>query len=368
VLVTGGRNGLGRAFAEHFLAKSKVSDIHEFLLASNPYVSVSSSPFLHLNATIWSNVTTQKVIIAGRTPSNLQQAASEVSNPRLHVMELDVGDVGSLATAFVSRLLEEHDDLDCLTNNAGIMELLDLLAGPRRRRYTRKGRLGGGCERARGRAPHGSPPAAAPQAAGHDHERFTALQIRDQCCYSGFIAGLAARAHPRAGLRRACSRGAACGAEVVAHSHLQTLLHAQAPETGRCYSICETSDRPVRAHGCRTLHDPETETANRCAKTLPWGVILNQRWSFHWNEARTRCRSRRWSAGAGTPPRFARRSPSHRLQYINHVKQYYPRGSSSHYILIYEENGKITSSSQLQRNDSMMYVRVDKNTRQHNKA
>jgi short-subunit dehydrogenase involved in D-alanine esterification of teichoic acids len=111
VLVTGGGNGLGRAFAQHFLAKGKVRGFPSTL-----------SPSMKLFV---SQILIQKVIIAGRTRDNLQQTASEIKNDRLHVVELDTGDISSISS-FVTQLLEAHDDLDCLVNNAGVMEPLDL--------------------------------------------------------------------------------------------------------------------------------------------------------------------------------------------------------------------------------------------------
>jgi short-subunit dehydrogenase involved in D-alanine esterification of teichoic acids len=108
VLVTGGGGGLGRAFAEHFLKKGKVS-FHLFVII------LSFCPCKPL----------QKVIIAGRTLSTLQQTALEISNPNLHVVELDVGDISSLAS-FTKKIVGQHPDLDCLVNNAGVMEPLDL--------------------------------------------------------------------------------------------------------------------------------------------------------------------------------------------------------------------------------------------------
>jgi len=85
-LVTGGGGGLGKALAAYFIKRGK------------------------------------KVIIAGRTESKLRAAAEEIGATAYYV--LDTGDIASIA-GFVQRLTQEHPDVDCLVNNAGVQRPLD---------------------------------------------------------------------------------------------------------------------------------------------------------------------------------------------------------------------------------------------------
>ncbi|MCJ1478538.1 hypothetical protein MMC13_007218 [Lambiella insularis] len=87
-LVTGGGGGLGRAMAEYLVANGK------------------------------------KVIIAGRTESKLKQAASELGHKTPFYM-LDTGNIASVPP-FVEKLVNEHPDVDCLINNAGVQRPLDI--------------------------------------------------------------------------------------------------------------------------------------------------------------------------------------------------------------------------------------------------
>ncbi|KAF1830046.1 short-chain dehydrogenase [Decorospora gaudefroyi] len=65
----------------------------------------------------------KKVIIAGRTESNLQKTAQEIGAAAYYV--LDTGDISSIP-AFVQKLIAAHPDLDCLVNNAGVQRPLDV--------------------------------------------------------------------------------------------------------------------------------------------------------------------------------------------------------------------------------------------------
>ena len=86
-LITGGAGGLGRAMAEHFLKEGK------------------------------------KVIIAGRTESKLQETSKALNNCPYYV--LDTGDIASIPD-FVKKITNEHPELDCLINNAGVQRPLDV--------------------------------------------------------------------------------------------------------------------------------------------------------------------------------------------------------------------------------------------------
>ncbi|ODQ52062.1 putative short-chain dehydrogenases/reductase [Saitoella complicata NRRL Y-17804] len=86
-LVTGGGGGLGKAIAQLFLSKGK------------------------------------QVIIAGRTESNLQATVKQLNNPKLSYVVLDTSKTETFAS-FVSDLLKEHPEVDCLVNNAGIQKPL----------------------------------------------------------------------------------------------------------------------------------------------------------------------------------------------------------------------------------------------------
>ncbi|CAN8104081.1 unnamed protein product [Discula destructiva] len=88
VLVTGGGGGIGRAMAEYFISKGK------------------------------------KVLIAGRTESNLVQTHKEIKCAGYYV--LDTGDISKIP-AFISKVTKEHPDLDCLVNNAGVQRPLQVL-------------------------------------------------------------------------------------------------------------------------------------------------------------------------------------------------------------------------------------------------
>ncbi|KKY19750.1 putative short-chain dehydrogenase [Phaeomoniella chlamydospora] len=89
-LITGGAGGLGKAMATDLVKMGK------------------------------------KVIIAGRTESKLQSTAKEIGAAAYYV--LDTGDIPSLE-AFVRRITEEHPELDCLINNAGVQRPFQVL-GP----------------------------------------------------------------------------------------------------------------------------------------------------------------------------------------------------------------------------------------------
>lgn len=87
-LVTGGGGGIGKALSEYFISKGK------------------------------------KVIIAGRTESNLKATAKEIGAAAYYV--LDTGRVGDIPS-FVEKVTKEHAELDCLVNNAGVQRPLEVL-------------------------------------------------------------------------------------------------------------------------------------------------------------------------------------------------------------------------------------------------
>lgn len=89
-LITGGAGGLGRAMAQTLLSMGK------------------------------------KVLIAGRTESKLKQTASEIKATGYYV--LDTGKTSDIAP-FISKVTQEHPDLDCLINNAGVQRPFQAL-GP----------------------------------------------------------------------------------------------------------------------------------------------------------------------------------------------------------------------------------------------
>ena len=87
-LITGGGGGIGKAIAQYLISKGK------------------------------------KVLIAGRTESNLKSAAAEINAAGYYV--LDTGAIGSLP-AFIEKITREHPELDCLVNNAGVQRPLQVL-------------------------------------------------------------------------------------------------------------------------------------------------------------------------------------------------------------------------------------------------
>jgi short-subunit dehydrogenase involved in D-alanine esterification of teichoic acids len=90
VLITGAGGGIGKALAEYFVSLGK------------------------------------KVLLAGRTESNLAAAAKEIGAHGYYV--LDVG-VSADIPAFVERITKEHPELDCLVNNAGVQRQIDIVHG-----------------------------------------------------------------------------------------------------------------------------------------------------------------------------------------------------------------------------------------------
>jgi short-subunit dehydrogenase involved in D-alanine esterification of teichoic acids len=87
-LVTGGGGGIGKAISQQLIKDGK------------------------------------KVIIVGRTESNLKATTNEIGAAAYYV--LDTGDIPSIAK-FVQKLITEHPDVDCLVNNAGVQRPLELL-------------------------------------------------------------------------------------------------------------------------------------------------------------------------------------------------------------------------------------------------
>jgi short-subunit dehydrogenase involved in D-alanine esterification of teichoic acids len=87
-LVTGGGGGLGSSMAEYLVSKGK------------------------------------KVIVAGRTESNLKKAASELGHNTSYYV-LDTGNIAGIAS-FVKKLTEEHPEVDCIINNAGVQRPLEV--------------------------------------------------------------------------------------------------------------------------------------------------------------------------------------------------------------------------------------------------
>ncbi|PHH91483.1 hypothetical protein CDD83_266 [Cordyceps sp. RAO-2017] len=87
-VITGGGGGIGKAMAQYFISKGK------------------------------------KVLIAGRTESNLQTTAREIGASGYYV--LDTGKTSDIPS-FVGKITAEHPDLDCLVNNAGVQRPLDIV-------------------------------------------------------------------------------------------------------------------------------------------------------------------------------------------------------------------------------------------------
>ena len=87
-LITGGAGGIGRAIAE------------------------------------WLQNQGKKVIIVGRTESKLQQAVKELGSSAAY-HPLDTGDIDSIPS-FVQKIIQDHPEVDCLINNAGVQRPLDV--------------------------------------------------------------------------------------------------------------------------------------------------------------------------------------------------------------------------------------------------
>ncbi|TQW01203.1 hypothetical protein V2A60_002208 [Cordyceps javanica] len=88
-VVTGGGGGIGKAIAKYFVSQGKT------------------------------------VVLAGRTRSNLEEAAKEIGAAGYYVV--DVGDSEAIPS-FVQKLTEDHPELDCLVNNAGVQRPLKVLS------------------------------------------------------------------------------------------------------------------------------------------------------------------------------------------------------------------------------------------------
>ncbi|KAK5946221.1 hypothetical protein PMZ80_000362 [Knufia obscura] len=85
-LITGGAGGIGRALAENLIKAGK------------------------------------KVIIAGRTESKLQATSKEIG---ADYYVLDTSKVDSIPS-FVKQVLKDHEDLNCLINNAGVQRPFEI--------------------------------------------------------------------------------------------------------------------------------------------------------------------------------------------------------------------------------------------------
>lgn len=66
----------------------------------------------------------KKVIIVGRTESNLQKAAKEMGHDTAYYV-LDTGKVADIPN-FVQKVIKDHSEVDCLVNNAGVQRPLDI--------------------------------------------------------------------------------------------------------------------------------------------------------------------------------------------------------------------------------------------------
>lgn len=87
-LVTGGGGGIGKAFSEYLIKKGK------------------------------------KVIIAGRTESNLASTAKEIGATAYYVLDTSAT---STFPSFIQKITTEHPEVDCLINNAGVQRPLQVL-------------------------------------------------------------------------------------------------------------------------------------------------------------------------------------------------------------------------------------------------
>ncbi|KAI1459687.1 NAD(P)-binding protein [Annulohypoxylon moriforme] len=87
-LITGGGGGIGKEISRYFISKGK------------------------------------RVIIAGRTESNLQATTKEIGAAGYHVP--DTGSIPDIPV-FIDRIVKDHPDLDCLVNNAGVQRPLQVL-------------------------------------------------------------------------------------------------------------------------------------------------------------------------------------------------------------------------------------------------
>ncbi|KAL4867025.1 hypothetical protein BDV12DRAFT_128097 [Aspergillus spectabilis] len=90
-LVTGGGGGIGKALSSYLISKGV------------------------------------KVLIAGRTESNLKATAQEIGAADYYL--LDTGNTPAFP-GFVSRVTTEHPELDCLINNAGVQRPLEVFKTP----------------------------------------------------------------------------------------------------------------------------------------------------------------------------------------------------------------------------------------------
>ncbi|KAF4456340.1 hypothetical protein F53441_1499 [Fusarium austroafricanum] len=87
-VITGGGGGIGRALAEYLISKGK------------------------------------KVLLAGRTESNLKSTTQEIGAAGYYV--LDTGKTADIP-AFVRKITSAHPELDCLINNAGVQRPIEVL-------------------------------------------------------------------------------------------------------------------------------------------------------------------------------------------------------------------------------------------------
>jgi len=87
-LVTGGGGGLGKAMAKSLISNGK------------------------------------KVIIAGRTASNIEATAKELGPSCVATYTIDVANLSALPE-FATTVIKEHPEVDCLINNAGVQKPLD---------------------------------------------------------------------------------------------------------------------------------------------------------------------------------------------------------------------------------------------------